>query len=178
MLIKATKIGRKIDFEIQNSIEYVGYIEKSNVVAIFKKNNLDPLFRLTRKMRFPFKFYGSLKLIETSEIQEIKISSIFFKPVITWKDYELIPHIGNKSSLFKSGTQIALIIENSLQSHKFNYSIIADHDSNIADLIVFFSLLFCYIEQDTTPTIHFGRFIIQKKELDKKWKPKELRIMS
>ena len=89
--------------------------------------------------------------------------------------YEIFPHRGNTSSIFKNGTQIAYWTTTVFNSfNKSSIDIYTDQDVN-KDLLFIFICAFDFDFEDEayTANINFGN-LFQARRFDENWKPKEL----
>ena len=127
-------------------------------------------------IKFPFRIVFQIKLTETKQIVSLKFKD-FFKPKFICSfngdSYEIIPHKGRKTSIFKNSSQIGFYTEKTLEYfNQETIHLIANEDIN-KDLIFAFilALKYKYNHDNSTFTINLGNFGPEARKFNDLWKP-------
>ncbi|WP_160114591.1 hypothetical protein [Aquimarina sp. AU474] len=141
---------------------------------ILKNDNISATINLNINF-LPFKASYGINYTDSNSTLTIEYKGLFkpyYKFVHDNNLYEIYPHRGTKTSIFKNNKQIAFYEHTFL--NRFNKSLIkinCDSDINIDILFTLISVIdFDFDEDSQTVTIDFGN-IFQARKFDENWSP-------
>ena len=141
---------------------------------VFKNQNLLASIDLSIKF-LPFKVWYTIDFVDSNQTYTLQYKKIL-KPYYIFSHegdlYEIYPHRGTKTSIFKNNRQVAYY-ENTF-INRFNKSLVKIYCDKGINLDVIFILIssinFDFEDDSHTGTINFGN-IFQVKKFDKNWTP-------
>ncbi len=177
MRIEIKRVDNKLLFIKDNEIIYWGGLILKGLKNFRQLNKSDTLIsEIKFKFRFPFKLIYNICLTR----QQRQISLVYkniFKPCFTCNDnlnnYELIPHKGLKTSIFKNGKQIGYYEHKKIEYMGKNVIFLIIDKEFEQDIIFSFILA---IEGDfkndySTVSFDIGNFGPEIKPFDNNWRP-------
>lgn len=157
---------------------YVGLL-RTKKLRLFKQlydNNEQLITETKLSFRLPFNFFYRMRFLDKETTIDLKYASIL-KPrlVCTFENdlYEIIPHKGLKTSVFKNNKQIAFFEEQSLELFE-NKTIRLVADRNMNRPLIFSTILTlkCNYEEDPdTFNFNLGNVGPEYRKFDPNWEP-------
>lgn len=128
------------------------------------------------KFRLPFQIMYSIKFIEKNQTISLKYTNIFNPKFICHFNndtYEIIPHKGLKTSIFKNDIQIGYYIEKRVEYFGGQTISLVTNDDISKQLIFTFMLAIkCNFQNDySSASIDIGNFGPEARKFDSSWKP-------